>query len=164
MARVQHDSQLEFVLHGPSPNDPFLAGDGLPVLDLTSQGPLPFELDTLAPAELARNAKGSKEKGPISHLLTKSQQDVYLEGDVLLCPCPDCQAPMSVRLWLMVADCWQCGTSIELTEQQERAARDLLSQRGEKRTPARAPIAPKSIPLAHSTPGPNPRPPPASTT
>ncbi len=39
---------------------------------------------------------------------------------------------MSVRLWLMVADCWQCGTSIELTEEQEREARRLLKERDQR--------------------------------
>jgi len=53
---------------------------------------------------------------------------LWLNGDVLMCGCPDCRAPMTVRLWLMIADCWQCGTSIELTEEQERAARELLSR------------------------------------
>ena len=33
---------------------------------------------------------------------------------------------MSIRLWLMMADCWMCGASIELTEEQERVARKLL--------------------------------------
>lgn len=37
---------------------------------------------------------------------------------------------MTVRLWLMVADCWQCGASIELTEEQEREAQRLLGEAG----------------------------------
>ena len=36
---------------------------------------------------------------------------IWIDGDVLACACPDCGAPMSIRLWLMVADCWRCGTS-----------------------------------------------------
>jgi hypothetical protein len=35
---------------------------------------------------------------------------------------------MSIRLWLMVADCWLCGTSIELTEEQEQEALRLLRE------------------------------------
>lgn len=54
---------------------------------------------------------------------------IWLDGDVLACACPQCHAPMSIRLWLMVADCWMCGTSIELTEEQERAALLLLEKR-----------------------------------
>src|SRR5687767_9552639 len=52
---------------------------------------------------------------------------IWLNGDVLSCACPDCGSPMSIRLWLMVADCWLCGTTIELTEEQEREARRLLA-------------------------------------
>lgn len=54
---------------------------------------------------------------------------IWLDGDVLACACPDCGAPMSIRLWLMVADCFRCGASIELTEEQEREALRLLRQR-----------------------------------
>jgi hypothetical protein len=53
----------------------------------------------------------------------------WLNGDVLACACPGCGAPMSVRVWLMVADCWYCETSIELTPQQQREAEKLLEQR-----------------------------------
>lgn len=58
-----------------------------------------------------------------------ASQEIWLDGDVLACECPDCGAPMSIRLWLMVADCWRCGASIELTEQQEQEALRLLRQR-----------------------------------
>jgi hypothetical protein len=54
--------------------------------------------------------------------------EIWLNGAVLACACPECGAPMSVRLWLMLADCWRCGTSIELSEEQERQARQLLEQ------------------------------------
>lgn len=54
---------------------------------------------------------------------------LWLNGDVLACACPDCGAPMTIRLWLMVADCWRCGASIELSEEQEAAARRLLERR-----------------------------------
>jgi len=54
---------------------------------------------------------------------------------------------MSVRLWLMVADCWKCGTSIELNEEQERAARRLVQQREAARR-QRVPATPPSWPAA----------------
>ncbi|MHB8974269.1 MAG: prenyltransferase/squalene oxidase repeat-containing protein [Pirellulaceae bacterium] len=60
----------------------------------------------------------------------------WLNGDVLMCACPDCRAPMTVRLWLMLADCWQCEACIELTEAQEREAQRVL-----ERHQARAPSA-----------------------
>jgi len=55
--------------------------------------------------------------------------DFWLEGDVLTCACPDCRAPMSVRLWLMSADCWRCGCSFELSIEQERRAREMIAKR-----------------------------------
>ena len=66
--------------------------------------------------------------------------EIWLNGDVLACACPECGAPMSVRLWLMLADCWRCGTSIELSEEQERLARQLLE------TVKAAPEVPKKSP------------------
>ena len=65
------------------------------------------------PAAVARPAEGG----------------IWLDGDVLACACPDCGAPMSIRLWLMVADCWLCSTNIELTEEQEQEALRLLRER-----------------------------------
>ncbi len=69
---------------------------------------------------------------------------IWLDGDVLSCACPECAAPMSIRLWLLVADCWRCGTSIELTEEQEREALRLLESR-EQFTPA-APVPKTALP------------------
>lgn len=54
----------------------------------------------------------------------------WLDGDVLACACPGCGSPMSIRLWLMLADCWRCNTSIELTEEQEQEALRLLESHG----------------------------------
>ena len=58
---------------------------------------------------------------------------MVIDGDVLGCPCPDCKALIPIRLWLMVADCWRCKASIELTEQQEREATRLIKQRDQAR-------------------------------
>jgi hypothetical protein len=117
-------------------------------------------------------------------LKSRKEGEIWLEGDVLMCACPDCYAPMSVRLWLLVADCWNCGTSIELTEQQEREARRLWNQRQAEKhsseavadreavsaTDARQITPPSESPkssLKRSTPPPLPKPPistPASST
>jgi hypothetical protein len=51
----------------------------------------------------------------------------WLAGETLMCACPDCRAPVSVRQWLMLADCWRCGTSIELNESEVAAAERLMS-------------------------------------
>ncbi len=75
----------------------------------------------------------------------------WLDGEVLACACPDCGSPMSIRLWLLVADCWRCGASLELTEEQERAVQRLLNQARPK-----AATAPEKTrqpaPLAESKP------------
>ena len=51
---------------------------------------------------------------------------VWLDGQVLMCACPECLAPLSIRFWLMTADCWRCQSSVVLSEQQEEQARQLL--------------------------------------
>ena len=56
------------------------------------------------------------------------QAGIWLDGDVLACACPDCGAPMSIRLWLMIADCFRCGASVELSEEQEQEALRLLRE------------------------------------
>ena len=64
----------------------------------------------------------------IDKFSTEPTLQFTLVGDVLGCACPDCNSPMSVRVWLMVADCWACGCSIELSEEQEQQALRLLEQ------------------------------------
>ena len=51
---------------------------------------------------------------------------IWVEGNSLFCACPKCEAPLSVRMWLLTADCWQCDTRIELTREQEEAVEKLL--------------------------------------
>ena len=45
---------------------------------------------------------------------------------------------MTVRLWLMLADCWQCEACIELTEAQQHEAQRVL-ERHQAHAPARLP-------------------------
>ncbi len=65
-----------------------------------------------------------------------TESGIWLDGDVLACTCPDCGAPMSVRLWLMVADCFRCGACIELSEDQQREAQRLLEEHEKNRRTA----------------------------
>src|SRR5690606_35362237 len=37
-----------------------------------------------------------------------------LDAETDACACPECGMPMSIRLWLRMADCLRCGTSIAL--------------------------------------------------
>ncbi len=74
----------------------------------------------------------------------------WLNGEVAGCQCPDCGGPMSIRLWLMTADCALCGTSLELTEEQERELQALI----QKHTvpPPPPPVAPKPAPQKQAPP------------
>ena len=52
------------------------------------------------------------------HLIKTENGNFWISGNSILCECPDCQAPMTVRIWLRLADCWRCGTSTRLTQEQ----------------------------------------------
>ncbi len=64
---------------------------------------------------------------------TEGELVFSLDGQAIICACPDCGAPMSVRVWLMLADCWRCGCSLELTEEQELQVQRLLERPSEPR-------------------------------
>ncbi len=53
-----------------------------------------------------------------THTVKTRQGEVRAEGNCLVCACPECRAPMTVRAWLNLADCWRCDTSIALSEEQ----------------------------------------------
>jgi len=100
----------------------------------------------------------------IDKLRPEEVPDTSLEGDVLSCACPECGSPMAVRFWLMVADCTQCGCSIELSEEQEQEA--LRQMEGRRRrqeaeefvkaVPALAPVTPAHRPPQSEAPQPEP--------
>ncbi len=123
------DSQAEFHLDATGAS---AKRDHLPVIDLASSGPLPDLPDLSTGPVLPPWRRGlthfgqrfaRKDTSSAGEAISK---EFWLDGDVLMCACPDCGAPMTVRLWLMVADCWRCETSIELTEEQEREVRRIL--------------------------------------
>ena len=62
-----------------------------------------------------------------SHCIRTSQGDVWISGNTVLCQCPECQAPMTVRMWLELADCWRCFASVQLSAEQLAAVRQLVS-------------------------------------
>ena len=51
---------------------------------------------------------------------------IWIEGNAILCCCPDCSAPMSMRINLAMANCWRCDACIELSPAQCRAVRTAL--------------------------------------
>ncbi|MCH2183753.1 MAG: hypothetical protein MK108_17280, partial [Mariniblastus sp.] len=61
------------------------------------------------------------------HHVSTPEGDIWIQGNTLLCTCPDCKAPMTIRLWLELADCWRCSTSLQLSEAQVAAVRELLA-------------------------------------
>ena len=77
---------------------------------------------------------GQEDVGVLLRGAHLTHGEFWLNGGCVLCACPDCEAPMTVRLWLMVADCWQCGTSIELGEEQEQAIDRLLEEQASKKS------------------------------
>lgn len=58
-----------------------------------------------------------------------------LEGRTILCECPSCRGPMSVRLWLLEAECWQCGTRIEISESERSELEKALQEIVQPATP-----------------------------
>ena len=119
-----------------------------------SDSSLEFSLEPIPLGGSAVRGKGSRG----------TQGGVWLDGDVLACRCPDCGAPMSIRLWLMVADCFRCGASVELSEEQEQEALHLLreheaAQESESREVASA-ITPTALRKPKPTPAPKKSPPP----
>ena len=85
---------------------------------------------------------------------------IWIEGNSLFVACPTCAAPLSVRMWLLSADCWQCEEQIQLTREQEEAVDKLLKTRNkkEKPKPAAAPVEPTPAPEPAPTPVRPPRP------
>ncbi|MEQ8791817.1 MAG: prenyltransferase/squalene oxidase repeat-containing protein [Pirellulaceae bacterium] len=105
------------------------------VFDLTSQAPLPQLPERSLPTLEEFESQRAAEPTP-----SRTRGGMWFAGDALMCACPDCQAPMTIRTFLMVADCWNCATSIELDEQMEREARQMLADRDRK------PVAGKTAP------------------
>ncbi|MCU0880636.1 MAG: hypothetical protein MUF06_22935, partial [Pirellulaceae bacterium] len=135
----------------PVPTEP---APPVPVFDLSGSGPLP-DLSAaslraaVVPATVEALSGSGRARSPNGR--QRAAGEIWLAGEAILCACPDCRAPMSIRIWLMVADCWRCGTSIELSEEQEREVQRLLSEQAQ--TPPAARPAPQARP-ATSRPSP----------
>jgi hypothetical protein len=143
----------------PVPTEP---APPVPVFDLSGSGPLPDlaadSLRSVAPA--AEGMLSGSGLARTHNRQSRAAGEIWLAGDAILCACPDCRAPMSIRIWLMVADCWRCGTSIELSEEQEREVQRLLSEQA-LTPPAAHPAASNRVaprPAAASSPPPIPPP------
>ncbi|MDP6443605.1 MAG: terpene cyclase/mutase family protein [Pirellulaceae bacterium] len=135
--------------------------------DLESTEPLP-EISQMADDQAGWDALVDEEvQVAAAPLSPTAEHSIWLNGNVLMCGCPECQSPMTIRLWLLLADCWRCGTTIELSEQQEREARRLLDRAqaaapAESRTERRSERSERRIDPAAPTP-PTAAPPPVPT-
>jgi Squalene-hopene cyclase C-terminal domain len=103
----------------------------VPFIDLNSN--TPFELSEVPPEPVSSPPPPRKSNGKPQ--ADRSPGTLWLEGNVLMSACPDCRAPMSGRLWLLAADCWNCGASFELSQEQGREAQRLLKEREEVGVP-----------------------------
>ena len=136
------------------------SGDPL-FLRLDSSDPLPAlgatglpRLSLRATTEEKFRFGGAKESSDGSqfdaYCIETATGKIWVQGESILSPCPDCHAPMSVRYWLMIVDCWQCGTSVELTQEQQQAVKKLMRERdlsGHGSTPSQ----PQSLPPQNRT-------------
>jgi hypothetical protein len=163
MALGQQDSSFElaFVPYGNADGgapraDALGSPRDLPLLDLNSTDPLPNDLpDTPLPTFFPSAPQGESFAAlslGLTHNGPRAPGSLWLQGDVLMCACPECAAPMSVRVWLMIADCWKCNTSIELSEEQEREARRLLRESENARQSAANPARQRASERAPAAP------------
>lgn len=116
-----------------------------PVISIDSSAPLAPLLETIK--------RTTSKPLPPPPNRRRSPSGFYLRGGVVLCACPDCGAPMTVRLWLLLADCWKCGAAIELDEQAEEEIAALLEAAPSPEA-ASATVAPASVPASAPTPAP----------
>lgn len=79
-----------------------------------------------------------------SHCVETPDGKFWVQGNNVLCSCPDCQAPMTVRVWLGLADCWRCTCSLELTKEQLAAVQQLVREPvSRSNLPVTPPVAPE---------------------
>jgi hypothetical protein len=159
-ANQNSDLLFDFGPRGHDPKQPSLdwVPTDHPAFDSQIRDPLPtFDLASTDPLPAAESPRGAGVANPDS---AAAPHEFWLDGGVLMCSCPECMAPMTVRLWLMVADCWNCGISIELSEEQIRDAERLMSRQASElsRPTPPAPAAPTETRRPAPQPAPQPSP------
>ena len=125
---------LEMVFPSTStPEDP--ASPGITMVGLDSESPLP-DLDSVPFSDSAAVDPPMSRQDDISQSTDSILRvgEFWLEGESIMCACPDCSAPMSIRIWLMIADCWRCDASVLISEEQEREIRQLLDRSDQAET------------------------------
>ncbi len=98
-------------------------GDDLPLLVLDQ------DFDDPRLSALLREPSARRRSVSPAAACVGTRQAISIHS--LLGECPDCGAPVTVREWLQVADCWQCGASVALERVVQRVAAVDLPPRQE---------------------------------
>ncbi|MFO0260420.1 MAG: prenyltransferase/squalene oxidase repeat-containing protein [Planctomycetota bacterium] len=123
-------------------------------VDLASGSKTPSpEVASTGQASTGQASTGQGATDPLTTLVHQIEidgQHFTVQGNAVLCPCPDCAAPLTVRVWLGVADCWRCGCALELDRQvwdtlRQRVAA-VATPRAAAQHPQRAPLPPPPRP------------------
>ena len=79
----------------------------VPLVDINSDQPLPV-LDTSPGLPETTVEPDVSQTAPLSENadLSTSSGALEIDENISICSCPNCHAPISVRNWLLVADCW----------------------------------------------------------
>ena len=118
--------RLALIENSPLPSNPAPPSTTAPIVQINLN-------DVAGPNGTPGEAHGFLESNAVdptqtaTHRIKCKSGDIWLSGNAFLCACPDCEAPMTVRVWLRLADCWRCESSITLTEEQYLAAKQLES-------------------------------------
>ena len=93
----------------------------IPLFDFDSPGPLPV-LDTSLTSPDTALTPAVSETPSIADgaVLISSSETIEIDDNISICSCPNCHAPITIRNWLIVADCWACQTSVRIAEALEK--------------------------------------------
>ena len=70
---------------------------------------------------------------------------IKFDGSALLGKCPDCEAPMTIRLWLGLADCWRCPASVVIDERIVAQIKEEVEAKIKKRELPKPPPSPEEF-------------------
>ena len=104
-------------------------------MPLESESPLP-EFEFVIDTGRADSASDSFDENIFETVAESATQpmksgDIWIDGGSIMTVCPDCNAPISIRHWLMHANCWRCDTVVQLTAWQEAQVHRLLDESGD---------------------------------
>jgi hypothetical protein len=72
-----------------------------------------------------------------THHIEIDGRKFWLSGSTVMCSCPDCNAPMTIRLWLRLADCWRCEASVGMSRAEVDAVKKMVGVKaGSVKSPA----------------------------